>query len=139
MANYFKWRKGKRDEVEFYSEKPRSRSLDPRSLELSGIRLVAEKHLQQQLKHYDKVRIRIRIKKAFRCVYCELFARLWVFNMQMRCDEEVLSVPSCLRYDCLRVCVLQKIPCLMLILYLFVIVYSQRYRSVQFRTFKSVN
>lgn len=48
MANYFRWKKGKRDEDVFYSEKPRSRSLDPRSLELSGIRLVAQYHQQQQ-------------------------------------------------------------------------------------------
>lgn len=48
MANYFRWKKGKRDEDVFYSEKPRSRSLDPRSLELSGIRLVAQHHQQQQ-------------------------------------------------------------------------------------------
>lgn len=51
MANYFRWKKGKRDEDVFYSEKPRSRSLDPRSLELSGIRLVAQhyNHQQQQV------------------------------------------------------------------------------------------
>lgn len=49
MANYFRWKKGKRDEDVFYSEKPRSRSLDPRSLEISGIRLVAQHHHQQQL------------------------------------------------------------------------------------------
>lgn len=49
MANYFRWKKGKRDEDVFYSEKPRSRSLDPRSLELSGIRLVAHCQQQQQL------------------------------------------------------------------------------------------
>lgn len=48
MANYFRWKKGKRDEDVFYSEKPRSRSLDTRSLELSGIRLVAQYHQQQQ-------------------------------------------------------------------------------------------
>lgn len=48
MANYFRWKKGKRDEDVFYSEKPRSRSLDPRSLELSGIRLVAQYHQQKQ-------------------------------------------------------------------------------------------
>lgn len=49
MANYFRWKKGKRDEDVFYSEKPRSRSLDPRSLELSGIRVVAHQHHLQQL------------------------------------------------------------------------------------------
>lgn len=48
MANYFRWKKGKRDEDVFYSEKPRSRSLDTRSLELSGIKLVAQYHQQQQ-------------------------------------------------------------------------------------------
>uniref|UniRef100_A0A1E1W8V2 CBS domain-containing protein n=1 Tax=Pectinophora gossypiella TaxID=13191 RepID=A0A1E1W8V2_PECGO len=54
MANYFRWKKGKRDEDVFYSEKPRSRSLDPRSLELSGIRLVAQLHQQQQQHHYTQ-------------------------------------------------------------------------------------
>lgn len=48
MANYFRWKKGKRDEDVFYSEKPRSRSLDPRSLELSGVKIVAQYHQQQQ-------------------------------------------------------------------------------------------
>lgn len=48
MANYFRWKKGKRDEDVFYSEKPRSRSLDPRSLELSGIRLVTAQYQHQQ-------------------------------------------------------------------------------------------
>lgn len=54
MAHYFRWKKGKRDEDVFYSEKPRSRSLDPRSLELSGIRLVAQYHQQQQQHHHQQ-------------------------------------------------------------------------------------
>ncbi|CAH4038705.1 unnamed protein product [Pieris brassicae] len=48
MANYFRWKKGKRDDDMLLSEKPRSRSLDPRSLELSGIRLVAQNYDQDQ-------------------------------------------------------------------------------------------
>ncbi|CAK1554804.1 unnamed protein product [Leptosia nina] len=48
MANYFRWKKGKRDEDVLVPEKPRSRSLDPRSLELSGIRLVAQNYYQNQ-------------------------------------------------------------------------------------------
>lgn len=50
MANYFRWKKGKRDEDVFYSEKPRSRSLDPRSLELSGIRVFAQNHQSKQVR-----------------------------------------------------------------------------------------
>lgn len=55
MANYFRWKKGKRDEDVFYSEKPRSRSLDPRSLELSGVRLVAHYHQQQEQQQQEQV------------------------------------------------------------------------------------
>lgn len=49
MANYFRWKKGKRVEsVSNSDEKPRSRSLDPRSLELSGIKVVAQRYQQKQ-------------------------------------------------------------------------------------------
>lgn len=59
MANYFRRKKGKRDEDVFYSEKPRSRSLDPRSLELSGIRLVA---------HYHQHHIQVTICRINPCI-----------------------------------------------------------------------
>lgn len=68
MANYFRWKKGKRDEDVFYSEKPRSRSLDTRSLELSGIRLVAQYHQQQQqqraLAHQQQYATGAHLRKA---------------------------------------------------------------------------
>lgn len=46
MANFFRWKKGKRDEAGVLVGKPRSQSLDPRSLELSGIRQIADQHQQ---------------------------------------------------------------------------------------------
>ncbi|XP_050683870.1 5'-AMP-activated protein kinase subunit gamma-1 isoform X3 [Leptidea sinapis] len=46
MAWFFRWAKGKRDDV---PEKPRSRSLDPRALENSGIRAIADSHRLSQL------------------------------------------------------------------------------------------
>jgi hypothetical protein len=39
MASYFRWIKGSKKEESLY-QKPRSRSLDAKSLELSGIKLL---------------------------------------------------------------------------------------------------
>jgi hypothetical protein len=39
MASYFRWIKGSKKEESLY-QKPRSRSLDAKSLELSGVKLL---------------------------------------------------------------------------------------------------
>lgn len=74
MANYFRWKKGKRDEELLVSEKPRSQSLDPRSLELSGIGLVAQNYFLEQ----RNVQVMLRTLRVFILV-------IYLYNKRNNC------------------------------------------------------
>lgn len=79
MSSYFRWIKNGKKDCDYFAPKPRSRSLDSKSLEASGIRLI--------------------LQSVYKYIYIYMFTSkfnksLSLFHFKVKKKDKIILIPS---------------------------------------------